>query len=89
MYMVVERFKNNDAAPIYRRFQERGRMMPAGLEYVSSWVDEKMERCYQLMETEDPSLFEQWIANWRDLADFEIFPVMTSREAFDRIAPSL
>ena len=88
MYMVVERFKNNDAVPIYRRFQERGRMMPAGLEYLSSWVDEKMERCFQLMETEDPSLFEQWIANWKDLADFEIFPVMTSREASDRIAPS-
>jgi len=89
MYMVVERFKNNDAVPIYRRFHERGRMMPAGLEYLSSWVDEKMERCFQLMETEDPSLFEQWIANWKDLADFEIFPVMTSREASDRIAPSL
>jgi hypothetical protein len=89
MYMVVERFKNNDAVPIYRRFHERGRMMPAGLEYLSSWVDEKMERCFQLMETEDPSLFEQWIANWNDLADFEIFPVMTSREASDRIAPSL
>lgn len=89
MYMVVERFKNNDAVPIYRRYQERGRMMPMGLEYLSSWVDEKMERCFQLMETEDPSLFEQWIANWKDLADFEVFPVVTSREAFDRISPSL
>lgn len=89
LYMVVEHFKNKDAVPVYRRFRERGRMLPPGLVYVSSWVDQNVERCYQLMETEDPALFDQWIANWSDLADFEIYPVFTSQEAADKIAASL
>ncbi len=89
LYMVVEHFRNKDAVPVYRRFRERGRMAPAGLVYVSSWVDQKLERCYQLMETEDPALLEQWMANWSDLTDFEVHPVMTSQEAVERIAPLL
>jgi hypothetical protein len=56
--MVVERFKNKDAVPVYRRFRESGRMMPEGLAYVSSWIDDKLERCYQLMETHDRALLE-------------------------------
>ena len=86
LYMVVEHFKNKDAVPVYRRFRDRGRMMPEGLVYVSSWIDQKLERCYQLMETEDPALFDQWIANWSDIADFEIHPVLTSQEAAERVS---
>jgi hypothetical protein len=89
LYMVVEHFKNNDAVPVYRRFRDRGRMAPEGLTYLSSWVDQKLERCYQLMETENPALFDQWIANWSDIADFEVYPVLTSQEAVDTIAPRL
>jgi hypothetical protein len=89
LYMVVEHFKNGDAVPVYRRFRESGRMAPEGLVYVSSWVDEKLERCYQLMETHDRTLLDQWIANWSDLTDFEVYPVITSKEAFERIAPRL
>ena len=89
LYMVVERFKNKDAIPIYRRFRDRGRMIPDGLVYVSSWVDENLERCYQLMETHDRRLLEDWMAHWDDLMDFEIYPVITSREAVERIAPKL
>ena len=85
LYMVVEHYKNNDAVPIYRRFRDRGRMAPDGLFYVSSWVDQKLERCYQLMETENPELFDHWIANWSDIADFEIYPVLTSQEAAERV----
>jgi hypothetical protein len=83
--MVVEHFKNNDAVPIYRRFREKGRMAPERLGYVSSWVDEKLERCYQLMETEDRALLDQWMANWSDLTDFEVYPVITSAEAAERV----
>ena len=83
LYMVVEHFK--DAAAIYRRFRERGRMAPDGLTYVSSWVDEKLERCYQLMETQDRALLDQWMANWSDLTDFEVYPVITSKEAAERM----
>ena len=89
LYMVVEHFKNRDALPVYRRFRERGRLAPAGLNYISSWVDETFQRCFQLMETDDRNLLDQWIANWDDLVDFEVFPVMTSREAAEKIAPQL
>lgn len=89
LYMVVEHFKNKDAAPAYRRFRDRGRLMPAGLVYVSSWVDIKFERCYQLMETDDLTLLDEWIANWSDLVDFEVHPVVTSKEATVAIAPRL
>ncbi|MGA3025270.1 MAG: DUF3303 family protein [Bryobacteraceae bacterium] len=89
LYMVVEHFRNGDAAPVYRRFRDNGRMAPAGLVYVSSWVDETLERCYQVMETHDRRLLDEWLANWSDLADFEVYPVITSKEAAERIAPRL
>jgi len=89
LYMVVERFKNKDALSVYRRFRDCGRMAPEGLIYVSSWVDDKLERCYQLMETHDPHLLDQWMANWKDLVDFEVYPVITSGEAADKIASRL
>ena len=86
LYMIVEHFKNGDAAPVYQRFRERGRMLPEGLEYVSSWVDQKLERCYQLMEIENPALLDQWIECWKDIVDFEVYPVMTSKEAAEKVA---
>jgi hypothetical protein len=89
MYMVIEHFKNKDPVPVYRRFRDRGRMVPEGLVYLSSWVDQKLERCYQLMETHDRTLLDEWIASWSDLVDFEVHPVVTSKEAFDKIAPLL
>jgi hypothetical protein len=89
VYMVIENFKNGDAVPVYRRFRERGRMAPAGLSYVSSWVNDKLDRCYQLMETEDRGLLDQWMANWSDLVDFEVHPVITSNQAAEKIAPRL
>ncbi|HTC52486.1 MAG TPA: DUF3303 family protein [Steroidobacteraceae bacterium] len=88
-YMVVEHFRNGDPLPVYRRFRDRGRMAPEGLQYLSSWVDEKFERCFQLMEAPDQTLLNQWIANWSDIVDFEIFPVVTSAEAAQTIAPQL
>jgi hypothetical protein len=88
-YMVVEHFRNRDPLPVYRRFRDRGRMAPKGLQYLSSWVDNKFERCFQLMETPDQTLLDQWIANWTDIVDFEIFPVVTSAEAAQTIAPRL
>jgi hypothetical protein len=60
-------------------------MLPPGLAYVDSWIDERgLDRCFQLMETEDPSLFERWIAEWSDLVEFEIVPVVGSAEAAAR-----
>ena len=84
LYMVIEHFKNGDALPVYRRFQVSGRLAPEGLIYVASWVDEQMRRCYQVMETEDQSLLDEWIAQWEDLVDFEVYPVVTSAQAAAR-----
>jgi hypothetical protein len=80
LFMVVERFKNRDAGAVYRRLDERGRQMPDGLKYIDSWIEPNFDRCFQLMETADLTLFQQWIAAWSDLVDFEIVPVVPSQE---------
>jgi hypothetical protein len=85
--MVIERFVHG-AKPVYARAAARGRMLPDGLVYVDSWIDESLERCFQLMETDDPSLLEDWTAAWSDLARFEVVPVIDSAEASARaLAP--
>ena len=89
LYMVIENFRNGDAVPVYRRFRDRGRLAPVGLSYVSSWVNEKLDRCYQLMETEDRALLDQWIVNWSDIVDFEVHPVIRSEEASEKIRQRL
>ena len=89
LYMVVERFKEGAAPEAYRRARDKGRMMPDGLEYVSSWVDLGFKTCYQLMRAEDASLFAVWASAWKDLVEFEILPVHTSSEAAQVIAPQL
>jgi hypothetical protein len=81
--MVVERYTQGPQ-PVYRRAADRGRMLPDGLLYIESWVDERLDRCFQLMETDDPALFDQWIARWDDLAEFEVVPVLSSAEASAR-----
>jgi hypothetical protein len=89
LYMIIERFKNRDPVPVYRRFRDKGRMAPEGLTYVSSWVTEDMDRCYQVMECDDRRLLEQWMTRWSDVTDFEVIPVVTSAQAVERIAPRL
>jgi hypothetical protein len=87
--MIVERFKNADPVPVYRRFRDRGRLAPDGLEYVSSWVDEGLELCFQLMKTDDAALIDNWTASWSDIVDFEVYPVISSEEALARVTPRL
>jgi hypothetical protein len=84
LYMVVERFLRG-ARPVYERAAERGRLLPDGLVYVDSWVDERLDRCFQLMETDDPALLDAWTARWSDLAEVEVVPVLTSAEASTRV----
>jgi hypothetical protein len=80
--MVVERFKK-DAPAIYQRLRDKGRMMPEGLKYISSWIDHDFKICWQIMETDNPALFERWTENWDDLIEFDIVPVRTSAEAVE------
>ena len=85
LYMVLERFRNSDAAPVYRRFRERGRMAPDGLNYVSSWVTADLSTCFQVMETANRGLLEDWMSHWSDLVDFEIHPIITSQQAAEQV----
>ena len=89
LYMIVERFRGGDAVPVYRRFRERGRLAPDGLRYVSSFVSNDFRVCYQLMETDQRVLLEQWLAQWEDLVEFEVIPVITSAQAYEAILPRL
>ncbi len=89
LYMIVEHFKNQDPVPVYRRFRDQGRLAPDGLQYVSSWIDDKLERCFQLMETTDRRLLDQWMARWSDVIEFEVYPVMSSKEALAKVSPRL
>lgn len=89
LYLVIERFRNGDAIPVYRRFREHGRLAPEGLHYVSSWVDEGLTTCYQLMESTDRAALDEWMSHWRDLIDFEVVAVVTSQEAAERMAPKI
>jgi len=85
LFMVVEKFKNNDARAIYDRAREQGRMLPDGLKYVDSWVEANLQRCFQLMECEDARLFQEWVARWQDLVEFEIVPIVPSKHTAETI----
>ena len=89
LFMVIERFKNRDPKPIYRRLRDHGRSMPEGLKYVGSWIEASFDRCFQLMECDDARLLQQWVAAWSDLIEFEIVPVVPSTETRQAIEPLL
>jgi hypothetical protein len=79
--MVIEQYRRGPEA-VYARAAERGRMLPDGLRFLDSWIDERtLDRCFQLMETDDPSLFDAWIAAWDDLVSFEVVAVVSSADA--------
>ena len=89
LYLVIERFRDGDAVPVYRRFRDHGRLAPEGLRYVASWVTSDFRRCFQIMECEHRELIDEWTARWKDLVDFEVTPVMTSADAVAAITPRL
>ena len=81
LFMVIEHFRPGRAPDVYRRFRDRGRMAPADVRYVSSWVDLEFRRCFQVMECADVTLLQAWVAAWEDVADFEIVPVVPGGSA--------
>ncbi|OQA37372.1 MAG: hypothetical protein BWY52_03383 [Chloroflexi bacterium ADurb.Bin325] len=86
LFMVVETFRNQDAKAVYRRFRDKGRMMPEGLKFVSSYVSADLGRCFQLMESDDVTLLQRWVAEWSDLAAFEIVPVVAGKDTAAALA---
>ena len=71
-YMVIETFRPGCKDGIYERFRKKGRMLPEGLRYLNSWLEQDGDRCFQLMETDNPSLFQAWFEQWKDLTAMEI-----------------
>ncbi len=89
LYMIIERFRDGDAVRVYRRFRDHGRLAPEGLRYVDSWVTPDLQRCFQIMECENPEVLSEWMARWGDLTEFDVFPVISSTDAMAAIAPRL
>ena len=86
LFMVIENFRNQDAKPIYRRLRDKGRQMPEGLTFVSSWVTADLGRCFQLMECGDITLLQRWAAQWSDLMACEIIPVVAGKDTAAALA---
>ena len=89
LFMLIETYRNADPVPVYRRFRDRGRLAPDGLEYRGSWVTADLTRCYQVMECDDRKLLDQWMARWSDVVDFEVIEVINSADAVAQVAPRL
>jgi hypothetical protein len=90
LFMVIERFKDNDMVPVYRRARDAGRLLPEGLEYVDSWIEPNFARCFQLMRCSDATVLQQWVLEWRGLGvTFEIIPVVPSKDTREVVAPFL
>jgi hypothetical protein len=90
LFMVIERFRDDDMLPVYQRVRERGRLLPDGLAYVDSWIEPSFARCFQLMECDDLRLLQQWVLGWRGTGvTFEIVPVVRSAETREVVAPFL
>jgi len=88
-FLVIEHFRNGDPVPVYQRFRAQGRLMPEGLEYISSWITDDLTRCYQVMEAPDRGLLDEWIGRWSDLMAFEVMPVLSSVSVQERLRPRL
>jgi len=89
LFMVIEKFRNQDAKSVYRRFHKQGRLTPDGVTFVNSWVTADLDRCFQLMECDDIALLQKWVAAWSDLVEFEIVPVVAGKETAAALADQL
>ena len=90
LFMVIERFRDNDMVPIYQRLRDGGRMLPVGLRYIDSWVEPNFSRCFQLMECDDLRLFQEWLLQWKGFGvTIEIVPVVSSQETRVVVEPYL
>ena len=80
-YMVIEYFHPGQVKELYRRYDEKGRMLPEGVKYINSWIHEDMTICYQVMESDSLDKLHEWFKNWNDIVDFKVIPVISSAEA--------
>jgi hypothetical protein len=87
-YMIIEKFQPGKVKTMYQRFAEKGRMLPEGVSYINSWINESITVCYQVMESESPAKLQEWMDQWKDLVDFEVVPVISSAEAKEKVFAS-
>ena len=85
LYMIIERFRDGNAIPVYRRFRDRGRLASDELRYVASWVTADLERCYQIMECDNRALLDAFLDSRPDL---ECFRPPAGTVAFPRLTQS-
>jgi len=89
LFMVIEKFKDQDGKAVYRKLRESGRALPDGLKFISSFVSADLSRCFQLMEADDVTLFQRWIADWQDVVEFEVVPVVEGKTTREALTPLL
>ena len=90
LFMIIERFKDRDPVPVYRRVRDQGIAFPEGLTYLGSWVETNFDRCFQLMDASDHTLIQQWILDCQGVGvSFEVVPVVSSMDTRTVVAPYL
>ncbi len=87
LFMVIEKFRNQDGKAVYAKLRDSGRALPDGLKFVSSWVSADLGRCFQLMEADDLTLFQRWVADWQSLVEFEVVPVVEGHATREALSP--
>lgn len=85
LYIITEHFHKDKVKQLYHCFAEKGRMLPEGVSYINSWINEDVSICYQAMESDATERIEEWIGNWNDLSDFEVIPIITSAQAKEKV----
>ena len=89
LFMVIEQFRKQNGKAVYRKLRDGGRALPDGLKFVSSYVSADLGRCFQLMEADDVTLFQRWIADWQEVVEFEVVPVVEGKVTREALAPLL
>ena len=89
LFMVVETFRNQDGKAVYRKLRDGGRALPDGLKFVASYVAADLSRCFQLMQADDVTQFQRWIAEWQEVAEFEVIPVIEGTATRAALEPLL
>lgn len=41
------------------------------------------------METDHPEYLDEWLVNWKDLVEFEVYRVISSKEAAEKVSSLL
>jgi hypothetical protein len=77
-----------NAKAVYRRFREERRLMPDGMTFVGSRAAADLDRCFRLMEFDDVTLLQRWVAEWFDLIEFEIVPVVPGKNTAAALVPA-